>query len=307
MRTLSSSIVSLVFLSFVFSSCQDGSVPLNPDASQIRAQSNIVLQTAVIGNYAWLDENMDGIQDEEEAGLGDITVILYDCEENMIASTTTDEEGYYLFEELEAGEYFLGFEAPEGYQFSPQEQGDDDEIDSDPNAETGMTECFALEADSEDVSRDAGFFMMDNDDCTYGKGFWKNHAGMGPQEDLVSDLLPIWLGDDDGDFSMAVETSEMAFGILGQHIYGHPSNGITKLYAHFLTAKLNIANGASNDDISELVTDVDDFLADNDYNVWDELSQEDKQMINGWKGTFEDYNEGEIGPGSCNNHLAIYR
>ncbi len=304
MRAVLNLIATLVFLSFALLSCQDGSTPFNPDVSGNPAQSSIALQTAVIGNYVWHDENMDGIQNDGEIGLGDITVNLYDCEENMIALTTTNEEGHYHFEQLEAGEYMLGFEAPDGYQFSPRNQGDDDAVDSDPYPESGITECFTVEVDSENLNWDAGLFMMSDDDCTYGKGFWKNHCGMGPQDDLVSDLLPVRLGDEGGDYSINVETAEMAHEILGQHSYGHPSNGITKLYAHFLTAKLNIANGASDEDIAELVGEVDEFLADNSYEAWDELPHEDRQMVNDWKGTLGDYNEGEIGPGSCHDYLA---
>jgi hypothetical protein len=143
--------------------------------------------------------------------------------------------------------------------------------------------------------------MMEDEGCTYGKGFWKNHAGMGPQEDLVTDLLPIWLGNSDGDYSLGVETAEMAYNVLQQHEYGHPSNGITRLYAHLLAAKLNIANGASDDDIGDVITDADNFLAGHDWESWNDLGHEDRQTINGWKDMLEDFNEGIIGPGSCDS------
>jgi hypothetical protein len=279
--------------------CQDGSRPISSVSNQAGGPLSRALQTAMVGDFVWNDVNMNGIQDPDEPGMADITVNLYDCEENMIATTVTDEDGFYAFEELEAGEYRLQFVAPDDYEFSPQDEGDDDELDSDANPENGWTECFALEADTEDPTRDAGIYMVEEEGCTYGKGFWKNHAGMGPQEDLVTDLLPLWLGGEDGEMSINVETAEMAYEILGQHVYGHPSNGITRLYAHLLTAKLNIANGADDEDIAEVINAADDFLGDNDWNAWDELSQEDRQMVNQWKGTLEDYNEGEIGPGHC--------
>ncbi|MEE9554421.1 MAG: SdrD B-like domain-containing protein [candidate division Zixibacteria bacterium] len=301
MRTIFKLIATLSFFSLALVSCQDGSVLTSPDSAQSGSLSNLTVILSAVGDYVWLDENMNGIQDDGEGGLSDIEVTLYDCQEDIYASTTTDEEGHYVFDGLEMGEYMLGFEAPDGYQFSPQDEGDD-EVDSDVDPETGLTECFELEADSENLSWDAGLFMSADDDCTYGKGFWKNHCGFGPQDDLVSDLLPIRLGDE-GEYSINVETTEMAYDILGQHSYGQPSNGITRLYAHFLTAKLNIANGASDEDIADLIEEVDDFLADNDYESWGELGEEDRQAINDWKGTLEDYNEGEIGPGSCHDFM----
>jgi hypothetical protein len=242
---------------------------------------------------------MNGIQDEDEIGMEGITVNLYDCEDNMLATTTTDENGNYMFSELTAGDYMLGFMIPEDYVFTMMDQGDDDMVDSDVDPETGMTACFTLEADEANMSMDAGIYYMEEGGCTYGKGYWKNHTGMGPQDDLVTDLLPIWLGNSDGESSMNVETAEMAYDILQQHTYGEPSNGITKLYAHFLTAKLNIANGASGDDIADLITEIDAFLADHDWNDWSDLTQEERQMVNQWKGMVEGYNEGDIGPGSC--------
>jgi hypothetical protein len=280
--------------------CQDGSTPINPDSFQAGSLSR-TLQAAAIGDYVWNDVNMDGIQGPDEPGMAEVTVNLYDCEENMLGSTVTDEDGFYAFDELEAGEYRLQFIAPDGYVFSPQDQGDDDEVDSDANPENGWTECFAVEEDAEDMTRDAGLYMMEQEGCTYGKGFWKNHAGMGPQEDLVTDLLPLSLGNEDGEMSLNVETAEMAYDILGQMVYGVPSNGITRLYAHLLTAKLNIANGADDEDIADVIAAADDFLAENDWNGWGELSQEDRQMVNGWKDLLEDYDEGEIGPGHCDD------
>ena len=292
--------LALIVLSLILIvGCQDGSTPVKQESQQKAYAPDLALQTAALGDYVWVDENMDGIQDEDETGMGDVIVNLFDCDDNMLTSATTDEDGYYLFEELDPGEYSLEFVAPEGYEFSPQDQGDDDEVDSDADTETGMTICFALDVDVEDVSWDAGFYIPEQEDCTYGKGFWKNHAGMGPQEDLVTDLLPLWLGDEEGDNSLGVETAEMTYDILSQHTYGEPSNGITRLYAHFLAAKLNIANGASDEDITDVITDADDFLADDDWGDWDDLSHEDRHMINEWKNTLEDYNEGEIGPGHC--------
>jgi len=280
--------------------CQDGSTPFNPD---VQHRANAALQNAEIGDFVWVDGNMDGIQDEGEAGLPGVRVNLYNCEEQLIDSTTTNENGIYHFDELVSGQYVVGFVAPDGYAFSPQDQGDDNYKDSDANVETGKTICFNVGEDIQDTSWDAGLYLLPDEGCTYGKGFWKNHAGMGPQEDLVSALLPLRLGNEGGEHSLNVDSALVAYNILGQHTYGEPSNGITKLYAHLLTAKLNIANGADDEDISEVIAQADSFLAEYGWENWGDLSQEEKTVVNSWKGTLEGYNEGEIGPGPCDEEL----
>ncbi|MCB2202299.1 DNRLRE domain-containing protein [bacterium] len=137
------------------------------------------------------------------------------------------------------------------------------------------------------------------DGCTRTIGYWKTHDGFGPQDDMVSGLLPIWLGDEGGENSMQVTTAQMASDILDQNVYGKPSNGITKLYAQLLGAKLNMASDADGSDVSAAMSAADAFLADYDWNDWKSLSQADQNMVLGWKSTMDDYNNGLIGPGHC--------
>jgi len=282
-------------------SCQDSSNITQPNA---QGDQRVVspLQNAAVGDYVWVDDNMDGIQDTSETGMADVVVNLYTCDDSMVATTTSDQDGYYMFDSLDAGDYYLEFELPDGYVFTMMDQGSDDELDSDVDPDSGTTDCFTLTEDQSNMSLDAGMYMDMTGGCTYGKGFWKNHTGMGPQPDLVTDLLPIWLGDEDDSSSMEVTTAEMAYNILQQHEYGHPSNGITKLYAHLLAAKLNIANGADDEDIAQTIMDADAFLGDYSWEHWGDLTHDQRQMVNDWKGMLEDYNEGVIGPGSCDDY-----
>jgi hypothetical protein len=52
-----------------------------------------------------LDENGDGIQDAGEAGIANVVVGLYDITNTLIATTTTDINGNYLFTGLLPGNY----------------------------------------------------------------------------------------------------------------------------------------------------------------------------------------------------------
>ncbi len=58
-----------------------------------------------IGDTIWLDENGDGIEDAGEDGIPNVTVVLYDDNGNAIATTTTDDNGNYSFDNLPDGTY----------------------------------------------------------------------------------------------------------------------------------------------------------------------------------------------------------
>ena len=137
--------------------------------------------------------------------------------------------------------------------------------------------------------------------CTATIGYWKNHAGLGRgnQADMVSPLLPIWLGDEMGQRSLYVNSALMAVDVLKMKTYGKPSNGITKLYAQLLGAKLNLANGAGYGVVADVIDRADRFLATHRARAWNRLTDERKQRILDWKDMLDDYNNGLIGPGHC--------
>lgn len=274
-----------------------GCITILPGVDHTSWDAGLYPAPASVGDFAWNDENMNGLQDEGEVGMAGIEVHLYACGGAWLAMTTTDESGMYLFENLDAGDYYLKFVNPFGYIFTYQDEGEDDAVDSDVDRYQKHTVCFTLEPGDSITVWDAGLFAFEG--CTYGKGYWKNHAGFGPQADELSKLLPIWLGDDDGSKSLQVVNAQMAVALLQQHEYGHPSNGITKMYAHLLTAKLNIVNFANPEDIHEAIAAADAFLANHDWMDWEMLSKAEQKMVLQWKHMFEQYDEGEIGPGHC--------
>jgi hypothetical protein len=254
---------------------------------------------ASLGDYVWDDVNMDGIQDIGEIGIPDVTVKLWiGCPPDVVvATTTTDADGMYLFECIDADDYTVQFMLPDGYVFSPQYAGADD-VDSNPDPATGITDCITLDPGETDLTIDAGMYMPMQEGCTLTIGYWKNHAGFGPQADVVTPLLPVWLGDGTGE-SLHVTTAAMAVEILSQKVYGTPKNGITKLYAQLLGAKLNLVNGASDGDIAAVITAADAFLADYNHTDWEGLDAMLRADVMYWHGMLDDYNNGLIGPGHC--------
>lgn len=259
-------------------------------------------ELAAIGDYVWYDMNQDGIQDEGEMGVEGVTVHLMDCQGNILDEMLTDANGFYWFGDLEPGDYNIHFVLPDGYVFSPQDQGSDDALDSDADTATGMAICTTLDPGEEDPTWDAGIYMPEEQEgCSHTIGYWKTHSGFGPQDDVVTPLLGsgIWLGDAGGDKSLAVTTAQIAYDVLNQNVYGRPSNGITKLYAQLLGAKLSIADGASDDDVALAIAEADAFLATHDWHDWSGLSDAEKDMVMDWHDMLDDYNNGLIGPGHC--------
>lgn len=117
---------------------------------------SIVLVTTGVGDYVWLDENGDGIQDAGEPPVAGVLVTLYDNLHTAVASMTTGIDGGYGFYGLEPGDYYVTFTLPLGYTFTIPTAGMDSELDSDVDPGTGRTEAFTLAGGELDLSWDAG-------------------------------------------------------------------------------------------------------------------------------------------------------
>jgi hypothetical protein len=125
-------------------------------------------EPVTVGNRVWLDYNADGVHDEDEPGLGNITVVLVDQSGNPIEGQeqVSDPEGYYLFTGLPPGVYGVEFIVPEDYNFSPQNPLSDSIDRSNPNAgdyaadidSSGMAAPAELESGTADLSFDAGIY-----------------------------------------------------------------------------------------------------------------------------------------------------
>jgi hypothetical protein len=134
--------------------------------------------------------------------------------------------------------------------------------------------------------------------CTRTIGYWKTHAGFtGRNPDRVTPLLPIWLGTAGGTKSIQVTSAAQAVYLLSMS--GNASNGINKLYAQLLAAKLNIANGADGSAVASTIAAADAFLATYNAADWASLTKAQQKMVLGWMTTLDWYNNGYIGPGHC--------
>ncbi len=112
-----------------------------------------------LGDLVWEDTNKDGIQDSGEDGIANVTVELHKCADNsLVNTTTTDMNGNYLFTNITAGQYFVHFDLPSGYDFSPAVQGSDTTKDSNADQSTGNSACVTLAAGEVNTTVDAGIF-----------------------------------------------------------------------------------------------------------------------------------------------------
>lgn len=134
--------------------------------------------------------------------------------------------------------------------------------------------------------------------CTRTPGYWKNHAGFGKQADVVSPLLPIWLGTAGGAKSINVTTAALAVDLLNRA--NDSSNGINKLYSHLLAAKLNGASNASTTGVNATIAAADAFLANNNSLSWAGLSAAQQAQVLAWKDKLDSYNNGNEGTRHCN-------
>lgn len=137
-------------------------------------------RNGTIGDKVWEDTNGDGIQDAGEPGLSGVTVKLYDASNNLLGTTTTDNNGNYYFNEMPAGDYYVEFTAPNGYVFAPKDQGGDDEKDSDANPNTGKTSVFTLNNGQSNYSIDAG--LVPSVPGTIGDRVWDDKDKDGIQD-----------------------------------------------------------------------------------------------------------------------------
>jgi hypothetical protein len=141
-------------------------------------------QLASLGDFVWSDTNANGIQDDGEAGIADVTVNLLDASGNTLTTTTTNSSGAYSFSGLTPGSYGVQFVAPSGFLFSAAAQGGNDALDSDANPSDGKTDTVTLTSGQNNTSLDAGLVLEDPADPpsltapgVRTPGFWRNWAG----------------------------------------------------------------------------------------------------------------------------------
>ncbi len=243
-------------------------------------------QEAGLGNYVWEDLNGNGLQDGNEPGIEGVTVTLYQ-NNTPIATTTTDNNGFYQFTGLTPGNYVVGFSDPVGnWNNSPQDvnNNNSDALDSDANASTGLTGTIVLPSGTTNQTIDAGFIricnlaasgVVSNASCGQNNGAinvtvtgayqgvtfqWSNQATTEDLEDLTAGAYTVTITDENGcsvirTFSVSQTGSPtVALGQVNQISCFGLNNGSIDINVSGGLApyQYNWSNGATTQDVNNL-------------------------------------------------------
>ncbi|MFK7973090.1 MAG: SdrD B-like domain-containing protein [Bacteroidia bacterium] len=155
---------------------------LDPGEDDITWDMGIYLPAAALGDCVWYDDNRDGIQDAGEMGVPGVIVQLLDPTDNnkVIKIDTTDANGKYFFEGLNAGDYVVYFDQlPADYVVSPQNQGTNDSLNSDADVATRLTTTITLDAGETDSTWDMG---INQPPASLGDLVWLDEDGDGEKD-----------------------------------------------------------------------------------------------------------------------------
>jgi hypothetical protein len=133
-----------------------------------------------LGDYVWVDVNKDGLQDGTDVPVEGVTVKL-----NTGATTTTNAEGKYLFDNLPDGTYKVCFDlanlpaSVKDYLVTTQNAGGDDEKDSDAGADGCTAETTLGVGKRVDLTLDMGLVSPPNE---LGDLVWRDDNKNGVQD-----------------------------------------------------------------------------------------------------------------------------
>ena len=117
-----------------------------------------------LGDMVWLDNNGNGVQETGEPGMANVMVKLKNNSGTVLATTTTDANGFYSFHNPQGygtNNYQVEFVTPTGYlPTTANKAGADDAMDSDPV--NGIIASVNVPAGTWDHSFDAGFVPEGN-------------------------------------------------------------------------------------------------------------------------------------------------
>ena len=112
-----------------------------------------------LGDFVWHDLDGDGIQDTNEPGIEGLFVKLYNSLGFLVDVVVTDENGFYLFNEVFPGNYFIGVDLVDDYMSTFANVGTDETIDNNLNDENGEGTTPIFNVGDDDLTQDLGLFQ----------------------------------------------------------------------------------------------------------------------------------------------------
>ncbi|MBK8701075.1 MAG: T9SS type A sorting domain-containing protein [Saprospiraceae bacterium] len=153
---------------------------------------------SAIGDYVWNDKNANGIQDGNESGVNNVKVYLYRSNGTLVDTMRTmsnpfmpAKQGYYTFDFLTPGDYYVKFDVPAGYIKTPANKPGDDTKDSDVDGTMGVntTAIYTLSASERDFTVDFGIY----EEASIGDYIWIDYMNMetGTMNNAIQDPLDL--------------------------------------------------------------------------------------------------------------------
>ncbi|MCL2624686.1 MAG: SpaA isopeptide-forming pilin-related protein, partial [Planctomycetaceae bacterium] len=161
------------------------------------------LKPSSISGHVAADKNDNNILDAGDLFLPDVTIHLYDMNGNLVATTKTDANGYYIFNNLKPGIYEVREEQPEGYYNGPNFLGT---LGGEYRAADIMSNIFIAIAGSKGTDYD---FLEYQGGCITGYVYEDNNNNgiRDPGEKGIAGVI-ITLYDDKGNYLAEVVTDE---------------------------------------------------------------------------------------------------
>ena len=167
-----------------------------------------------IGDFVWNDANKNGIQDNGEKGIKGVFVTLLNEDGSVNNTVQTDKDGKYKFCELFNGEkYKVQVQLPDtSYEFSPKNQGDDTEKDSNIGSD-GKSAWITIGTEN-NYSIDAGMYVahpiIDGGTHCIGSVYWydKNLNKVLDSGDIRMGGMKVWLYDGNKNLIKSTTTND---------------------------------------------------------------------------------------------------
>ncbi len=137
--------------------------------------------------------------------------------------------------------------------------------------------------------------------CTRSASWWLRHSGCAPRAkiDSITPLLPIWLGTPGGPQSVEINSNCEAKEYLLRCHRARLFAAMKPLFSELLAAKLNIAAGADDSAVAEVIVAADQFIGSRAITKRAALTRSEMRLVHQWQHILHRFNVGEIGPGSC--------
>lgn len=143
-----------------------GTITVKMNVHQLQLDIGCVKQGR-LGDFCWLDMNGNGLQDEGDNGIPGVKIDLVRNGE-VVASTISDQYGYYAFEALYPGEYILRVSAPA--EVVPTVMRTDMPQIVSVLTESGESVLVPVESAGVNYAADLGFVLVEKDKYPAGYG-----------------------------------------------------------------------------------------------------------------------------------------